>query len=97
MSSTPSIPIEKKLAVACDDIRRTKKNRQGRLGILFAVPYMNYSSRDRMPELIDRWIQSINTIDCSCCAWVFPADARYARYRKNEKVFPGVALLIREV
>jgi hypothetical protein len=98
MSSNPIISIEKNLSAACSDVRQTKAFGQRRLGILFAIPYIKKSSRNKMDERIEGWIEWIQNVDCSCCAWVFPADSRHAEFtRRDENLYPGIALLIRKV
>lgn len=96
-SSNPMTYIKKKLSAACADIRRTKPFGQRRLGILFAMPYIKTNSIDDINERITSWVDMVKDVDCSCCAWVFPAEARYAQYGCEENLCPGAALLIREI
>ncbi len=97
-SSNPVTSIENWLNAACRDVRGIRAFGQRRIGILFAPLYVNKSARDKINDHIERWIEKIMGVDCSCRAWVFPVEARYARYsRYEENLCPGIALLIREV
>ena len=60
--------------------------------------YVNKSAKDAIDDHIRKWIEKIRSVDCSCCAWVFPAEARCAQYsRHDENLCPGIAVFIREV
>jgi hypothetical protein len=97
-SSNPVKSIQKWLNAACSDVRGTKPFGQRRVGILFAMPYFKKSAKDKIDDHIERWVDKIMSVDCSCCAWVFPVEARYAQYgRYDENLHPGIALFIREV
>jgi len=89
-----STRIEGRLDDACADIRKVSPRGQRRLGILFAVPYIARSERANIDTVIERWVDALARLDC-CCAWVFPKSTRQVFHKPY--VYPGVAVLLREV
>jgi hypothetical protein len=86
--------LSKRLQQACNDIRIVPRNRQRKLGILFATPYIAKSREARVNELLSAWIAAMTSVKCSCSAWVFPAESRYI---SGQAICPGAAVLIKEV
>lgn len=89
--------IAERLKKARKDVKRDKKSRGHRLAILFVVPYFDWSQKDIIDLLIEKFIDQINRVHPTAAAWIFPADSRIsARWRKKH-IYPGVAILIKKV
>lgn len=95
MSSDPAICIKRRLKAACNEVRRTKPYGQRRVGILFAIPYIKKTYKGDLTDRVERWIDEIKKVDCSCCSWVFPATSRMICLDGN--IYPGVGLFIKEI
>ena len=86
--------IDNRLDAACRDIQKTPSGGRKRLGLVFAIPYVRAHQRKSAAERIKRWLERVREVNYSCCAWVFPGRGRYAGNRP--RIFPGIALFIRE-
>lgn len=94
-NAKPSDRLTDYLYWACRDIRRTHPHGQRRLGILFAMPYFRKQYGSKINQKLDAWVDMLGNLETSAYAWVFPRCARYLSY--DGKVYPGVAVLIREI
>ena len=89
--------IVQKLKQAVKDVKRSKPYGTKRLAILFVVPKFDWSKRDVVSILIERWIDEIRKIPYAAAAWIFPKECRTKAKWKKTRLFPGVVVLVRKV
>ena len=86
--------LRKRLQEACEDIRKCQGYGQGKLGILFATPYIAKSRKAHADKLLRAWIAAMTSVKCSCSAWVFPAESPDFA---GQYIWPGAAVLIKKI
>jgi len=92
-STDPTFMIGKRLESALSDIRKVKSYGDRKLAILFAKPQLPVKKKDA-ERLIRRWLKLVRTMETDAIAWYFPDNAR--RIKWNNRLYPGVVLLIKE-
>jgi hypothetical protein len=89
--------VEHAIKVACQESRRTPEPGYQKLGIVFAVPRLHKSKKERLDLELERFLNELKKLQHTTIAWVFPNSARNLMPSGQSKnyIFPGVALLIR--
>lgn len=87
--------ISENLSKACSEIRKLRPHGQRRIALVFVVPIIQKSHKEDIDDRIKNWLNKIQQIDCDALAWVFPRYARNTEWRN--RLYPGVALLVKEV
>jgi hypothetical protein len=81
---------------ACNDARAMSPREGRRLGICFVTPRI---PRSRIPydSYLESFLTSLQKLEFDAIAWWFPPQARELEWPENNRTFPGVIVLIREV
>ena len=83
------------LQVACRESYRQPSHGARRVGMVFAVPRIRISRKNKMTALIDEFIKRIQKqFKKATIAWVFPLDKLYSLKSRNYH-YPGVILIAR--
>jgi hypothetical protein len=83
------------LSLAVNDAKRRPSDGAKRVGILFLVPNIPAAFMDQVDDYIDRWVNTLRSMRTVATAWSFPACARRLRLEEEQKIYPGVAMLIK--
>ncbi|MBM3129652.1 MAG: hypothetical protein FJ009_13630 [Chloroflexi bacterium] len=89
--------VESTINIACQESRQTPEPGYQKLGIVFAVPRLHKSKKERLDLELARFLNELKRLQHTTIAWVFPKSARNLMPSGESKnyVFPGVVLLIR--
>lgn len=88
--------VKRKFEWACADAKELSSEEGRRLGILFVTPRF---PRSQIPfdDCLSEYLQNIQKLNFDAIAWYFPDKARNMKWKVNQRIYPGVILLIREI
>lgn len=92
--------IYNKLIEAEESCKRLSRDEGRRLALCFAIPYIQKADQERTDEFLDKWFKEItdneNKAEYSSVAWYFPEKTRQFLL-EDDQIYPGVALLVKEI
>jgi len=92
--------VNDQFELACDDARNLLPQEGRRLGICFVTPRFAPSQFQDMDSCLENYLECLqqnqNKLNYNSIAWFFPDDAREMEW-ENDRRYPGIIVLIREV
>ena len=93
--------VAERFNLACDDARNLFPKEGRRLGVCFVTPRFSSSQIEHMDDCLKDYLngllQNRKKLDFDAIAWFFPEEARGMKWPANQKTYPGVIVLIREI
>ena len=81
---------------ACDDARNLSSGEGRRLGLCFVAPRFPHSQIP-FDDCLEEYLENLQRLNFHAIAWYFPNKARHMKWKTNQRIYPGVVLLIREI
>jgi hypothetical protein len=92
--------LRDKLQQAVNDVKKCSADRQERLGILFAVPYVmktHVTADHQLDRFIRQWIEEVfHQVPCAASAAIFPKSVRKKCWYGHQYAYPGAAIFVRK-
>ena len=89
--------VEAKFESACEDARNLSPQEGRRLGICFVTPRFPRSQIPYVDKCLKEYLDYFQKLNFDAIAWCFPKEARNMRWPENDRIYPGVIVLIREI